>query len=111
MSAFHRLITTKLNTAIKAGTSTRNAAPFATQRPRNLTSLSSYPIDCQTEPAVNAARSSCGRALSVLEPLVISGLQPLPQIQHRVTLTRQQRAHGHIPTRGELLETRSLQLL
>src|SRR5205807_1047449 len=102
ISQFHRLITTKLRTAMETTASATNAAPFTTQRPRPLTTSSSprLPIRCRQSTDFGAR-----------QPLVPDRSQPLLQIEHRVALAREQRVETHSRARRQLLEADALDLV
>src|SRR6202140_5517746 len=81
-------MTTRLKSAMPAIASTRNAAPFTTQRARPLTSFSS----CQ-------------------QPIVPGRSQPLLQMKHRIALAREQRVDTHPRARRQFLEGATVELV
>src|SRR5438876_1595757 len=110
ISQFHRLITTKLRTAMETTASAMNAAPLTTQRPRPLTTSSSpqLPIRCR-QPPISIEHSFTQPGAR--QPLVPDGSQPLLQIEHRVALAREQRVETHSRARRQLLEADALDLV
>src|SRR5438132_2880269 len=110
ISQFHRLITTKLRTAMETTASATNAAPLTTQRPRPLTTSSSpqLPIRCR-QPPISIEHSFTQPG--ALQPLVPDGSQPLLQTEHRVALAREQRVETHSRARRQLLEADALDLV
>src|SRR6184192_2523783 len=110
ISQFHRLITTKLRTAMETTASATNAAPLTTQRPRPLTTSSSpqLPIRCR-QPPISIEHSFTQPGAR--QPLVPDGSQPLLQIEHRVALAREQRVETHSRARRQLLEADALDLV
>src|SRR5262252_8347791 len=90
--SFHRTITTQLKSAMNTTTATAIAIPFATrlitQPARLLTTLSSF-----------------------RQPVLVYGLQPLAQLQHRIALARQQRVDALARALGELAEGQPVELL